>query len=81
MSNAQQDDLWQELDAQARRDEKLPANLRLKTIMDTWTLQKGYPVVHVQRTPNYFSRSITLKLTQNWFRLDRPANHTEYQEW
>lgn len=76
MSNAKQDDLWQELDAQARRDNKLPSNLHLKTIMDTWTLQKGYPVVHVDRTPNYFSRSLTLRLSQSWFRLDRPRNNS-----
>jgi aminopeptidase N len=69
MSNAQQDDLWQELDAQARRDEKLPDNLNLKTIMDTWTLQKGYPVVHVTRT--VAGKSMTLKLKQTRFQLDK----------
>lgn len=77
MSNAKQDDLWEELDAQARRDGNLPDDLNLKTIMDTWTLQKGFPVVHVSRAANYFSRSITLRFTQNWFRSDKPFNQSE----
>lgn len=35
--------------------------------MDTWTLQKGYPLVTIKRTGNQ------LHLTQNWFLLD-PEN-------
>lgn len=77
MSNAKQDDLWRELGAQAHRDGNLPGDMNLNTIMDTWTLQKGYPVVQVSRSPNYFSRSITLRFSQNWFHYDKPFNQSE----
>ena len=47
--NARQDELWQFLSEQAHRDSVLPLSLDVKTIMDTWTLQMGYPVVTIQR--------------------------------
>lgn len=77
MSNAKQDDLWQELEAQSRLDERLPVNMSLKTTMDTWTLQKGYPVVHVTRTINTHGKSMTLKLKQTEFRLDKSKNELD----
>ncbi|XP_060526595.1 aminopeptidase N-like [Cylas formicarius] len=48
-SNAEQDDLWASLTEVAHQNGVLPKNLTVKTIMDTWTLQTGYPVIHVQR--------------------------------
>lgn len=45
--NAEQDDLWSALTDQAHADGNLPSDLTVKTIMDTWTLQMGYPVVNV----------------------------------
>jgi aminopeptidase N len=77
MRNAKQEDLWQELDVQSRLDERLPVNMSLKTIMDTWTLQKGYPVVHVTRTINTHGKSMTLKLNQTEFRLDKSKNELD----
>ena len=32
---------------QAHAEDTLPAELSVKEIMDTWTLQKGYPVIDV----------------------------------
>lgn len=54
-SNARQDDLWQQLTLQAHLDGSLPLHMTVKEIMDTWTLQTGYPVVTVTR--NYFNVS------------------------
>lgn len=47
--NAEQDDLWASLTEVAHKNNVLPANLTVKTIMDTWTLQTGYPVISVNR--------------------------------
>jgi aminopeptidase N len=47
-SNAEQDDLWQAFDEEARRKERLPRSLTVKTVMDTWTKQKGYPVLTIR---------------------------------
>ncbi|XP_021919195.1 aminopeptidase N-like isoform X1 [Zootermopsis nevadensis] len=48
-SSARQDDLWQQLTLQAHQDGSLPLHMTVKEIMDTWTLQTGYPVVTVTR--------------------------------
>jgi aminopeptidase N len=50
-SNAAQDDLWEAYDTQAHADGVLDQNVDVKTIMDTWTLQKGYPVLDVRQVP------------------------------
>lgn len=54
-NNAEQDDLWQALTEQAHSDGVLAKDLTVKTIMDTWTVQTGYPVLTVNR--NYDDRS------------------------
>ena len=46
---AEQDDLWRHLTAQAHEDSTLSKEVTVKEIMDTWTLQMGYPVVNVER--------------------------------
>ncbi|XP_047471569.1 aminopeptidase N-like isoform X2 [Penaeus chinensis] len=58
-SNAEQDDLWEHLTAAAHRDRKLPESLTVKTIMDTWTLQKGFPVVKVARSSDGTSADVS----------------------
>ena len=68
--NAEQDDLWAALTERAHNQSVLDISLSVKDIMDTWTLQKGYPVVNVIRNGN------TLELTQNWFLLN-PANKVQ----
>ncbi|XP_050303200.1 aminopeptidase N-like [Anthonomus grandis grandis] len=47
--NAEQDDLWSSLTEAAHKNQVLPENLTVKQIMDTWTLQTGFPVIHVKR--------------------------------
>ncbi|XP_058063365.1 aminopeptidase N [Anopheles bellator] len=47
--NAEQDDLWQILTVHGHRAGTLPASLDVKQIMETWTLQPGYPVITIER--------------------------------
>ncbi|TRY69463.1 hypothetical protein TCAL_04682 [Tigriopus californicus] len=47
--NADQDDLWRFLTEQGHADGTLPESMNIKTIMDTWTLQTGFPVLNVKR--------------------------------
>ncbi|KAK8402067.1 hypothetical protein O3P69_001275 [Scylla paramamosain] len=63
--NAEQDDLWHYLTEAAHEAGTLSRNLTVKTIMDTWTLQMGFPVVTVTRINN-----TTATVTQEYFKLD-----------
>ena len=72
--------MWRVLTEQAHKDKTLDANLTVKQIMDTWTLQMGYPVVQVDR------RGDKLVLNQRWFLLNplskmlQPQNANEYNK-
>ena len=68
--NARQDDLWQSLTDIAIRNKMLNQNLNVKEIMDTWTLQMGYPIVKVER--DY--KTNKLRLTQERFLMFRDAS-------
>ena len=51
--NAVQDDLWKYLNEEANNTQVALLPASVKKIMDTWTLQTGYPVVNVMRNePN-----------------------------
>lgn len=67
-SSATQNDLWAALTVQARQDRALPGDVTVKDIMDTWTLQTGYPVVTVTR--DYAAGSA--RLEQRRFLLRQP---------
>lgn len=54
-STANQDDLWRHLSVTGAAS--LPEGVSVKSIMDTWTYQKGYPVVNVTRTNNSLTLS------------------------
>ena len=60
---AEQDDLWHYLTMQAHEDGTLDKDVTVKQIMDTWTLQMGFPVINVDR--NYDDNSA--KVTQERF--------------
>ncbi|XP_037790240.1 aminopeptidase N-like [Penaeus monodon] len=75
-SSAEQDDLWEHLTAAAHRDRKLPENLTVKTIMDTWTLQKGFPVVKVARSSDGTSADVS----QEHFLLMKNENLSQTQD-
>lgn len=51
-SNVDHEDLWEALTIQAHEDNVLDVNFTLKEIMDTWTLQPGFPVLSVNRNSN-----------------------------
>ncbi|XP_017767304.1 PREDICTED: aminopeptidase N isoform X1 [Eufriesea mexicana] len=63
--SAEQNDLWDALTKQAHQDKVLDHSVTIKEIMDTWTLQTGFPVVTVIR--DYNSGVVTL--TQERFML------------
>ncbi|KAG8230287.1 hypothetical protein J437_LFUL010190 [Ladona fulva] len=63
--SATQNDLWEALTAQAHKDGVLEASVTVKEIMDTWTLQMGFPILKVKR--DYEKGSA--KLTQERFLL------------
>ena len=46
---ATQDDLWSHLTKQGHKDGTLAQDMDVKTVMDTWTLQMGFPLVTVTR--------------------------------
>ncbi|KAK7075138.1 hypothetical protein SK128_009536 [Halocaridina rubra] len=48
--SAEQDDLWHHLTVVAHEDGTLAEDCTVKAIMDTWTLQMGYPVIKVERS-------------------------------
>lgn len=73
--NAEQDDLWKFLTEAAHEDGSLPSELTVKLIMDTWTLQEGYPVVSVSR------EGTTATLTQEWFQLSGRSNASKVLAW
>lgn len=65
--SATQDDLWSALTQEAHKQETLPSSLTVKEIMDTWTLQTGFPVVSVIR--DYKEK--TASIIQSRFNLER----------
>lgn len=71
--NTVQDNLWDELTKQAHLEGTLDESLSMKDIMDTWTLQKGYPVVQVDRAGD------KIKLNQRWFLLNPFSNALQAQ--
>ncbi|CAG2060421.1 unnamed protein product [Timema podura] len=59
--NAMQDDLWEMLTTQAHTAGALPEDLTIKAIMDTWTLQTGFPVITAVRDYEHGTATVTQK--------------------
>ncbi|XP_069957724.1 aminopeptidase N isoform X2 [Cherax quadricarinatus] len=77
--NAEQDDLWEHLTQAAHQDGTLPLDLTVKTIMDTWTLQMGYPVITVERSPDGTSASVS---QERFLMVAKPnSNNSEEYKW
>nr|XP_002056536.3 aminopeptidase N [Drosophila virilis] len=64
-SNARQEDLWLALTEAAHQCGSMPLDLDVQTVMDTWTLQKGIPLINVKR--HYMMKTATI--TQQRFLL------------
>ena len=69
---ATQDDLWHELTMEARLQGVFDDTMSVKEIMDTWTLQTGFPFVTVTR--NYENNQINLQ--QDRFMLIEATENT-----
>ena len=75
---ATQDDLWEYFTAQAHIDKTIPEDVTIKTIMDTWTLQMGFPVVSVTR--KYDTNEATLIQVKYEFILLIKSNRNKFFE-
>lgn len=76
-SSVTQDDLWTSLTDQAHQDGVLEQDVSIKDIMDTWTLEIGYPVVNVTR--DYQDGSLVLR--QQRFLLRHGDSDSEAPKW
>ena len=65
-STATRDDLWRALEAAALEDDSFLGGYGMGTIMESWSLQKGYPIVNVQMGDG----ENQLTLTQERYFLD-----------
>lgn len=65
--NAAQDDLWEALTETAQAQGALPSNVTVKMIMDTWTVQTGFPIVTVTR--DYEKNTVTVSQVREFIFL------------
>lgn len=75
--NAEQDDLWLYMTQAAEGTGVLPPGTTVKAIMDTWTLQMGFPVIKVERAADGTSATVS----QNRFLLVKNANSTDNHDY
>uniref|UniRef100_A0A182K329 Aminopeptidase n=1 Tax=Anopheles christyi TaxID=43041 RepID=A0A182K329_9DIPT len=78
--NAEQDNLWEALTEEAHANGILPDFVDVKKVMDSWTLQTGYPIITVTR--NYETNSA--EVTQTRFissQVNADRNVTDYCWW
>ncbi|XP_078000487.1 aminopeptidase N-like [Glandiceps talaboti] len=73
-SNADMSDLWKEFSKVSIE------GLDINHIMDTWTLQEGFPVVTVNKTTNEISGSRSLLVTQNYYLLRPKGTKINYNK-
>lgn len=73
-SNAVHDDLWNVMTEYGHTHQTLPDGLSVKTIMDSWTLNAGYPILSVRLN------GTSLHITQQQYTLP-VINTTNTQTW
>lgn len=59
-----QSDLWDDMQQAADAQHGLPVDIPLAKVMDSWTLQKGYPLVSVLR--DYGTTTVQINQTRFW---------------
>ncbi|KAK7075491.1 hypothetical protein SK128_020460 [Halocaridina rubra] len=75
--SAVQDDLWEYLTNAGHADGVLPMEMTIKEVMDTWTLQMGFPVLTVTRD----AEGTTATVTQERFLLVKNPNSTDTHDY
>ncbi|XP_038060244.1 glutamyl aminopeptidase-like isoform X2 [Patiria miniata] len=70
--NAVSDDLWREI---ASVSEEKGDNIDVKYIMDSWTLQMGFPVVTLTKTVT--GTEVRFDVKQEWFLVNPEADKSE----
>lgn len=75
--SATQDDLWLALTEEAHRQGVLDSTISVKEIMDTWTLQTGFPLITVKR--NYEGGSALV--TQERFKYHNKTSKRPSRWW
>lgn len=73
-SNAGRDDLWAAMTKFGHERSTLPSELDVKSIMDSWVLQPGYPVVNVA------TNGSSITLSQHRYLLPKP-NENDTSSW
>lgn len=74
--NAEQDNLWDSLTVTAHKLKTLPNEYDIKKIMDSWTVQTGYPVITIER--NYIDG--TAVASQDRYLLDTTSTRSDFEE-
>lgn len=82
-SSVVQDNLWDALTEQAHLDGTLDRNLTVKEIMDTWTLQKGLPLLTVTRSGNqlYLKQNLFTSVVRNNSTTSNHDNEKNISRW
>jgi len=75
-TNANQDDLWAFLTEVGVEDGSL-VDMTVKEVMDTWTVQMGYPVIDFKRE----YESSAASLSQSRFLLTAPSNKSDEHDY
>lgn len=73
--NAVHDDLWNVMTEFGHKYHTLPQDLTVKEIMDTWTVQAGYPILNVSRN------GTNIHISQARYLFPSGANKTDTQTW
>ncbi|KAJ9582914.1 hypothetical protein L9F63_022738 [Diploptera punctata] len=72
---ADADDMFKVLDDAQREENILPSGINVKTVMDSWTRQNSFPILHIQRLDGH------ILITQKAFVTDGEANREKNKLW